>query len=71
MRNVDKIISETENKIPAAYDMNASQIRELMGVQEGMSQEDLHRLYEAVCNAFVYGFAMGTRAAARKGAVKK
>ncbi len=63
MRDVNKIISETEPRIPAAYDMNASQIRELMGVQEGMNQEDLHRLYNAVCNAFVYGFAMGTRAA--------
>ena len=66
MRDVNKIITETETKIPSSYDLNASQIRELMNPREGMKQEDLHRLYEAVCNAFVYGFAMGSRATAKK-----
>ncbi len=62
MRDVYKVITDTADRIPAAYDMRAGDIRAIMGEPDGMTKEDRKRLYDAVCNAFVFGYAMGARA---------
>ena len=53
-RNMEKIISSTENSIDVEYDIDYSEVKALM---------KRSCVYSSICDAFVFGYAQGMQAA--------
>ena len=64
IRNMEKVVSETRGKIPRGYNLSYDECIRLvkMAVEGG----DSNGVFEAICKAFTYGFALGKRCEKRQ-----
>ena len=67
MRNMKQTADKASNNIPSTYDLNSTELRELISKAR---QADPNDSYDAIVTAFMYGFVMGHRATLA-GKVKK